>query len=175
MGKYGPSLSLSLVGNRLTAFPFKQPDLIPSFSHIKKEITNRIIAAGPNWTWHGKRYLGVAHGDIGILTQLVLADPDLATGASFLQDKLGELLRLQQANGNWPAKEGEGSSKSNGLIQICHGAPGFVVSLERLRPYFLTMADRIDEAIERGRNAIWEYGLLRKEPCLCHGILGNAL
>jgi hypothetical protein len=110
---------------------------------------------------------------MGILTQLILTDPNLAKG-SFANSKLDLLLNLQQSDGNWPTKEGEGRGGKH-LMQICHGAPGFVISLESLRPFFPNMADRIDEAITRGRNLIWEEGLLRKEPCLCHGILGNAL
>lgn len=131
------------------------------------------MAAGPNWTWHDKRYIGVAHGDMGILTQLILTDPNLSTG-SFAGNLLERLLSQQQSDGNWPAKEDE-DREGKRLIQLCHGAPGFVVSLQRLRPFFTHMEGRIDEAIRRAREAIWEKGLLRKEPCLCHGILGNAL
>lgn len=140
---------------------------------MKKRLVDRITAAGPNWTWHNKRYIGVAHGDVGILTQLILTDRSLATG-SFAQSILERLLDQQLPNGNWPAKPGE-TDEGKRLVQVCHGAPGFVVSLERLRPFFPSLQTRIDEAIRKGRNVIWEEGLLRKEPCLCHGILGNAL
>ncbi|KAL2020041.1 hypothetical protein VTK56DRAFT_8944 [Thermocarpiscus australiensis] len=135
------------------------------------EISNTVMNNGPHWRWHGRRYLGAVHGDIGIVTQLVLTSPSLAPR---LQPILERLLGMQLADGNWPSSEESGGS-GGGLVQFCHGAPGFVVSLLTLRPYFPDLHDRIDEAIRRGRECIWNQGLLKKEPSLCHGIFGNAL
>jgi len=126
-----------------------------------------------NWEWHGKRYFGAAHGDIGIITQVVLSNPSLAPQ---LARRLEKLLELQLSDGNWPSsarslKEGKTAS----LIQWCHGAPGFLYSLQSLRPYFPELQNRIDSAIEKGQSVTWRHGLLTKEPSLCHGIFGNAL
>ncbi|RBR03777.1 hypothetical protein FVER53590_02175 [Fusarium verticillioides] len=109
----------------------------------------------------------------GIITQLVLSNPSLAPQ---LARRVEKLLELQGPDGNWPSslrslKEGKGAS----LIQWCHGAPGFLYSLTSLRPYFPDLQDRIDSAIEKGQSITWKHGLLTKEPCLCHGIFGNAL
>ncbi|KAM0561155.1 hypothetical protein ACHAPJ_003659 [Fusarium lateritium] len=142
-----------------------------------RRLAERILATDDdgrgNWEWHGKRYFGAAHGDIGIITQLVLSNPSLAPQ---LTSRLEKLLELQLSDGNWPSsarslKEGKNAS----LIQWCHGAPGFLYSLTSLRPYFPELEDRIDSAIEKGQSIIWRHGLLTKEPCLCHGIFGNAL
>lgn len=142
-----------------------------------KRLTERIMATDDdgrgNWEWHGKRYFGAAHGDIGIITQLVLSNPSLAPQ---LTRRVEKLLELQGPDGNWPSslrslKEGKGAS----LIQWCHGAPGFLYSLTSLRPYFPDLQDRIDSAVEKGQSLTWRHGLLTKEPCLCHGIFGNAL
>ncbi len=135
------------------------------------EFSNTIMNRGPRWKWHGRRYLGAVHGDIGIVTQLVLTSPSLAPR---LQPIFERLLDMQLPDGNWPSSEGNGSS-GKGLVQFCHGAPGFIVSLTALRPYFPEFRDRIDEAIKKGRECVWSQGLLKKEPCLCHGIFGNAL
>ncbi|KAL2257959.1 hypothetical protein VTK26DRAFT_8911 [Humicola hyalothermophila] len=135
------------------------------------EISNTIMNRGPRWTWHGKRYLGAVHGDIGIVTQLVLTSPSLAPR---LQHVVERLLGMQFADGNWPSSE-EGASRGKGLVQFCHGAPGFIHSLLALRLYFPELHGRFDEAIRRGRECVWKQGLLKKEPCLCHGIFGNAL
>lgn len=126
-----------------------------------------------NWEWYGKRYFGAAHGDIGIITQLVLAVPSFAPQ---LSGKLAKLLELQLPDGNWHSsarslKEG----KSARLVQWCHGAPGFIYSLRSLRPYFPNLQTQIDNAIVRGQDVVWRHGLLVKEPSLCHGIFGNAL
>lgn len=135
------------------------------------EISNTILNRGPHWRWHGRRYLGAVHGDIGIITQLVLTSPSLAPQ---LQPVLEKLLRMQLPDGNWPSSEESGGS-GKGLVQFCHGAPGFVVSLSSLRRFFPDLHDRIDNGISRGRECIWRQGLLKKEPNLCHGIFGNAL
>ncbi|KAF7553991.1 hypothetical protein G7Z17_g3235 [Cylindrodendrum hubeiense] len=126
-----------------------------------------------NWEWHGRRYFGAAHGDIGIITQLALSNPSLAPQ---LSSRIEKLLELQTPDGNWPdgarsLKEGRTPS----LVQWCHGAPGFIYSLLSLRPYFPLLHEQIDTAIEKGQELIWRHGLLTKEPSLCHGIFGNAL
>ncbi|RGP67844.1 3 like [Fusarium sporotrichioides] len=142
-----------------------------------RRLTERIMSTDDdgrgNWEWHGKRYFGAAHGDIGIITQVVLSNPSLAPQ---LTRRLEKLLELQLPDGNWPSsvrslKEG----KSASLIQWCHGAPGFLYSLQSLRPYFPELQSRIDSAIEKGESITWRHGLLTKEPSLCHGIFGNAL
>ena len=142
-----------------------------------RRLTERIMSTDDdgrgNWEWHGKRYFGAAHGDIGIITQVVLSNPSLAPQ---LAQRLEKLLELQLSDGNWPSsarslKEGKTAS----LIQWCHGASGFLYSLQSLRPYFPELESRIDSAIEKGQSITWRHGLLTKEPSLCHGIFGNAL
>ncbi|KAL0472920.1 hypothetical protein QR685DRAFT_156467 [Neurospora intermedia] len=135
------------------------------------EITNTILNRGPNWTWHDKRYLGAVHGDIGILTQVVLTSPETAPQ---LESVLDRLLRLQHPSGNWPSSE-QHAHTGKCLVQFCHGAPGFVVSLLSLREHFPALQEKVDAAIGLGRKCIWAEGLLKKEPSLCHGIFGNAL
>ncbi|KAL2161795.1 hypothetical protein VTH06DRAFT_7579 [Thermothelomyces fergusii] len=136
------------------------------------EVSNAILNRGPRWTWHGRRYLGAVHGDIGIVTQLVLTSPELA---GRLRPALERLLDMQLPDGNWPSSEESGERGKKGLVQFCHGAPGFVLSLAALRPHFPELRDRIDAALESGRECVRMQGLLKKEPSLCHGIFGNAL
>jgi hypothetical protein len=137
---------------------------------INPVITSLIEAMLPQqpWIWMGHQYLGAVHGEIGIVTQIVLSD---ASYAPKLENKLLSLVKLQGADGNWPAIE----DKDIGLVQFCHGAPGFVLSLLVIRLYFPTLHAEIDEAIALGRKVTWERGLLTKEPNICHGISGNAL
>lgn len=137
--------------------------------HLER-VVRRILQTPKPWTWHGKEYYGAVHGTIGIITQCVLSCPDLAT--STLEPDLIEMLDAQFDSGNWPSSAGGHDDR---LVQFCHGAPGFVLSLLKLRPYYPHLAERIDRAIARGRRCIWDRGLLTKEPCLCHGISGNAL
>lgn len=124
-----------------------------------------------SWVWGGKKFAGAVHGDIGIITQLVLCLPELAPK---LESHLLRLLSLQLEDGNWPKFTDQGETASP-IIQICHGAPGFLVSLQALRPYYPHLAADFDKAIAKGTEVIWAKGLLRKEPALCHGVFGNAL
>ena len=120
------------------------------------------------WAMNGKHYLGPVHGSIGLLTQVVLSSPQ---HAKQLEGMLEKLLDLQDEHGNWPSSiEGQ-----NSLLHFCHGAPCFVLSLVAVRPHFSALQQRIDSAVARARELIWREGLLVKEPCLCHGITGNAL
>ncbi|TVY87711.1 LanC-like protein-like protein [Lachnellula willkommii] len=143
------------------------PDLATTINTVITSLIEAVIPQQP-WVWGGRQYLGTVHGEIGILTQIVLSDPSYAPK---LQSKLLELLALQGEEGNWPVIEG----KEIGLIQFCHGAPGFVLSLLATRSHFPTLHTAIDAAVARARNLIWEKGLLTKEPNICHGILGNGL
>lgn len=141
-----------------------------------KLVAERILATDDdgqgNWEWHGKRYFGAVHGDIGIITQLVLSVPD---NAPRLSKKLDELLSYQQSDGNFPSSARSLQKGSSDLIQVCHGATGFLYSLEALRPHFSKLRNKIDSAISGAQEVVWSEGLLIKQPCLCHGIFGNAL
>ncbi|KAH7157473.1 hypothetical protein B0J13DRAFT_541875 [Dactylonectria estremocensis] len=153
------------------------PEYAPLIESPLHRLTECIMATDDdgrgNWEWHGKRYFGAAHGDIGIITQLVLSNPSLAPQ---LSSRLERLIELQAPDGNWP--EGARSLKQGrtpSLVQWCHGAPGFIYSLLSLRPYFPLLQEQIDTAVTKGQGLIWRHGLLTKEPSLCHGIFGNAL
>ena len=145
------------------------PALADEVKPAQEILISRILAIGPPWFFREKQNLGPGHGEIGILTQVVLTDPKRAKE---LEPKLIDLLGRQLDDGNWPhAADGE----RRDLVHWCHGAPGFVVSLMALREYFPDVRDEIDAAIKKGRELIWEKGVLRKEPNLCDGTTGNAL
>lgn len=133
------------------------------------EVIANIMDSPRPWKWHGKAYVGAVHGAIGIITQIVLTD---ASWAPKLQAELTVLLSYQYESGNFPSCLPPGKDR---LVQVCHGAPGVVSSLLSIRAFFPDIADRIDKVVSRARACIWERGLLTKEPCLCHGITGNAL
>ncbi|TRX96672.1 hypothetical protein FHL15_002338 [Xylaria flabelliformis] len=141
-------------------------------AHLERTIistVNRILSVPQPWVWHGKQYIGAVHGSIGIITQVVLSMP---SAADRLQPLVLELLNHQFSSGNFPSSLPAGSDR---LVQFCHGGPGFVISLRTLLPYFPTISGKIKDAISKAQSDIWRRGLLTKEPCLCHGIAGNAL
>ncbi|KAI4231347.1 MAG: hypothetical protein LQ349_005672 [Xanthoria aureola] len=138
-----------------------------------KKVGDRILQDGPPWRWHGKEYLGAVHGSVGIITQLVLCNPDYAAHPK-VTAALNDLLRSQDsAGGNFPSSVESGRDS---LVQFCHGAPGFVLSLPLIQKYFDAATQvTIDDCVAQARNCIWERGLLTKEPNLCHGATANAL
>jgi hypothetical protein len=147
------------------------PDSAPLLEEPAALITESILAEGPDWITHKARYIGVGHGDIGIITQVVLTTPSVAPR---VEPWLVRLLDWQLENGNWDKKQDEPPGGKS-LVQFCHGAPGFVLSLVAMRPYFPALIPRIDAAVEKGREVTWKEGILTKEPNLCHGTLGNAM
>lgn len=131
------------------------------------EVVETILESPRPWKWHGKAYVGAVHGAFGIITQIVLTDP--VRYAPKVEAELAVLLSYQYEEGNWPSSIPPGKDR---LVQVCHGAPGVVNCLVSIREYFPNLRRKIDDAIARGRNCIWERGLLTKEPCLCHGEQG---
>ncbi|SLM37217.1 Lanthionine synthetase C-like [Lasallia pustulata] len=133
-------------------------------------ICGTILHSPRPWTWHNKHYLGAAHGSVGIITQVVLSRPACAPA---VRDDLVAVLDAQLSSGNWPSSlPFSGDDK---LVQFCHGAPGVVISLRSLAPYFPELGAEIESAVERGERCVVERGALRKEACLCHGMAGNAM
>ena len=152
---------------------------VPSCKKILDEqlqkVARKIMQANDSgrkrWLWAGKQFAGAAHGDIGIVTQLVLSVPALARD---LEPQVQKFLRMQAPNGNWQKHTDEPEDVPN-VVQFCHGSPGFIYSFKALRPYYPNLQNEFDAVIARAQENVWKEGLLRKEPALCHGIPGNAL
>ncbi|KAH6904189.1 lanthionine synthetase C-like protein [Coprinopsis sp. MPI-PUGE-AT-0042] len=138
------------------------------------------------WMWYGKRYLGGAHGVVGIL-QMMLSCP-----AHLIQSHIGDIMstiewlsRLQTGEGNWPSKAPRGRRSVDAeLIQWCHGAPGVLILLATVLRLgsendsaTLQLSDGLREsftvALKNGANLVYEKGLLRKGVGLCHGVSGS--
>jgi hypothetical protein len=126
------------------------------------------------WAWHGKHYLGAAHGVSGILTALLDAHTQ---GTALSQEVLARihttidyLHSLRLPSGNYPTQVGK--QDADRLVQWCHGAPGVLLLLVRAyeifgEPKYLAWA-------EMAADVVWSRGLLRKGNGLCHGVAGNA-
>eukprot|EP00731_Ephydatia_muelleri_P022805 Em0015g388a len=126
------------------------------------------------YTWHGKHYLGAAHGLAGIMTVLLQVYglvPSLQPRISALvKPCVDYLLSLKMPSGNFPSSlESAGTDK---LVHWCHGAAGVVHMFAHAYRVF---GDRkyLDAAVDCGE-VVWDRGLLRKGYGLCHGVAGNA-
>lgn len=133
------------------------------------------------WEWHKKRYLGAAHGVVGILHTLLYLQKSETDQIKVSQKgvELQSLLKvaiqtLQLEPYCWPEsgnlRSSIGSSASEDkLVHWCHGAPGHVLLLVKAYEVFQDDA-YLQKAREIGEKVIWPWGLLRKGVGLCHGI-----
>lgn len=128
-----------------------------------EDVIEAILDSPKPWKWHGKAYVGAVHGAFGIITQIVLTDFRYAKD---VEADLAAWLSYQFDSGNWPSSIPPGKDR---LVQVCHGAPGIINCLDSIKTHFPNLKDKIEKAITKGRECVWERGLLTKEPCLCHG------
>jgi lantibiotic modifying enzyme len=136
------------------------------------------------WVWHESWYLGAAHGISGILQSLLalvaseLQRLDRQLGGKVHDDIQGTIDKLQEhcfASGNLDSSIHTPSrkSRSDRLVQWCHGAPGRVLLLLQAHRVY-GRDDYLQRATHIANDVMWPRGLLRKGVGLCHGIAGNA-
>jgi lantibiotic modifying enzyme len=152
------------------------------------------------WEWHGKRYLGAAHGVSGILVTLLrhadrLTSKQMATiqqtirmlllkpntddssssshkKKSISSDDANSLARCE--SGNWKSSL---EMQRDVLVQWCHGAPGFIPLLVKAKHAFASdtaFTLLLEEALDEAALVTAQRGVLRKGLGLCHGVSGNA-
>ncbi|UQC89096.1 abscisic acid ABA receptor [Colletotrichum lupini] len=151
---------------------------------------------------------GTTHGDLGIITQLVLTSPPLAASPS-LTSRLAALLDLQSPNGDrpgpsptspsqpprsdaqqssdappTPAQQEPSETAAAAASQprsrgFASGPQGLVISLLSLRPFFPSLHDRIDAAVDEAREFLWARAVDPEGPTeevnLFYGSLSTAL
>lgn len=124
------------------------------------------------YSWHGKHYVGAAHGIVGIMFMLLQVYPNcklVASHISEIQNCIDYLLSKQFSSGNFPSSL---ENESDRLIHWCHGAPGAVYLM--LKAYKVFNEQKYLDAATKCGNVVWKRGLLRKGYGICHGVAGNA-
>ncbi|VDO26329.1 unnamed protein product [Onchocerca flexuosa] len=149
-------------------------------------VVNKIIASGRSYAvskrfkvplmyqYHGRHYLGTAHGLMGILQMLLCFIEFLDEGAkSDVLETVDWILSLQLKNGNIPSKvEEEGIDRGeNELVHWCHGATGAVHLM--IVAYLQTHNEKYLKSANAALNLIWQKGILMKGPGICHGAAGS--
>lgn len=119
---------------------------------------------------------GAGHGYVGnvfpVLRSLEILGDDLYKR---WMDTIAQTVTLtaQREHGlaNWRPSIGKArKGRDNFLVQQCHGAPGFVISLAEL--YGCGYED-FDQVLREAGELTWQAGPLNKFPGLCHGTPGN--
>lgn len=128
------------------------------------------------YEYYQTQYLGAAHGLCAIL-QMLISVPDFPLHDR-VQASIDYLLTLQDAHGNFPCAmdelPGSGSRQrpeDQMLVHWCHGSPGMIYLFAKAYRRF-QKEEYLTAALRCGDN-IWERGLLKKGPGICHGVAGN--
>jgi lantibiotic modifying enzyme len=135
------------------------------------------------WKWHETKYLGAAHGVVGILHTLLSLTPqelksleEAYTASSLIRKTIDQLDNFCWPSGNLQSSikaMGTAQSGSDKLVQWCHGAPGHILLLVKAYAVFEN-EHYLQRARQIADEVVWPRGLLRKGVGLCHGIAGNA-
>jgi len=124
------------------------------------------------FSWHDKVYIGAAHGLAGILTMLLQARHYVtpAEMEELIRPSVDYVLNMQMDSGNFPSSKGNDKDR---LVHWCHGAPGVCHLLLTAHRVWGGDTDMYLTAARRAGDLVWERGLLKKGPGLCHGVAGN--
>lgn len=129
------------------------------------------------YQYHGIEYLGAAHGLSGIL-QVMLMDPGWLSTANKSDEQdvwraVDWLVGQQDDDGGFPTALDSAARGDRKLLHWCHG-PGGIIHL-LLQAHLRRPEERYLAAARRSADAIWQRGLLRKGPGICHGVAGSGL
>lgn len=122
------------------------------------------------YSWHGKEYVGAAHGYAGILYMLLEAHRYLdSEQLNLIKEAIDFIQGIKYPSSNYPSSIG---SQTDRLVHWCHGAPGVVHLL--IKAYIVYKDESYLESALACGDVIWQRGILKKGFSLCHGISGNA-
>lgn len=119
------------------------------------------------YQYHGREYLGAAHGVSAILFSL-LNIPLSKRDSKHVKATIDAILQLQDKSGNFPSKFNKPEAH---LVHWCHGAPGIVLLMAKA--YKIFKEEKYLNSCLRCGDLVWEKGLLKKGPGLCHGITSS--
>ena len=118
-------------------------------------------------------FLDAVHGFVATAAAVVagrhLLDPaEWAAWEACIANTVRRTAEWEGPCANWRARlESAPLRESPGLVQFCHGAPGFVICLGDFP------ASSLDDLLVAGGETTWAAGPLRKGSNLCHGTGGN--
>nr|CAD2165449.1 unnamed protein product [Meloidogyne enterolobii] len=123
------------------------------------------------YQWHGDEYLGAAHGVSGIL-QILLSYWDFLdySAKTAVRQSVDWYLSIQLNDGNFPSGT-DRIGRTEELIHWCHGATGALHMF--LAAHLVFDGAKYLQAAIRCGQLIWERGILRKGPGICHGVAGS--
>lgn len=93
-----------------------------------------------------------------------------------MKESIDFILTTRKPNGNFPPAMNPSNNKvpdrdTKDLLHWCHGAAGIFHLMLKAYTYFCDK--KYLYVCEECSDIIWQRGLLRKGPGICHGIAGN--
>ena len=130
------------------------------------------------YSYYDTEYLGAAHGLCAIL-QMLLSVPgyyEQCSAKDDIKQSVNFLLQMQTSSGNFPCAMDEAPPyrprpESEDLVHWCHGAPGMIYLL--VKAYQLFKEDKYLQGALNCGECVWNKGLLKKGPGICHGVAGS--
>ncbi|KAJ3180753.1 hypothetical protein HDU87_001866 [Geranomyces variabilis] len=166
-----------------------RPTFREAITKAQMSVIDAMLRGAPSkdsagWRFHGRLYLAAGHGWVGIIAQILLTDPS-ASRAAQVRPWLIKCIDEQQPDGSWKcffddAEHAALDAQAREIVSMGHGAPSVLLGLLAVRGIYVEAGDdeivrKIDNAVARAQDHIWEKGLLTKESCLLHGAAGNSL
>ncbi|KAJ0174277.1 hypothetical protein K1T71_010423 [Dendrolimus kikuchii] len=124
--------------------------------------------------YYNTEYLGAAHG-VSFILQMLLSVPGYLhynkSAAHDIKSTVEFIASLQTGDGNWPCCMEETGLADHKLVHWCHGAPGTIYLMAKA--FLVYKEQKYMDACIRAAEVVWQKGLLRKGPGICHGVAGN--
>jgi len=145
-------------------------------SNEMKKLAQVMLKSGRNYSqlnnvdvplmyqYHGREYLGAAHGISAILFSLLQIDLS-ENDTKDVKETIDKILTLQDSSGNFPSKYNKPEAH---LVHWCHGAPGLIYLMAKAYKIFSDQK-YLNSCLKCG-DLVWVKGLLKKGPGICHGI-----
>lgn len=169
VGRCGYLLGMEWLKQEIQAEIISMPDM--------KKLGRVIVNSGRSYArdlevplmyqYHGREYLGAAHGVSSILFSLLnipLENPDLVD----IKTTIDAILNLQDSSGNFPSKFNKPENHLKTKIHWCHGVSGVVFLMAKA--YKIFNEPKYLESCLKCGDLVWQKGLLKKGPGICHGI-----
>lgn len=123
----------------------------------------------PILPYTGWEFYGIAHGTTGQVYTALHVTKYAEQKSPVIQNTVDFFLENYSAKKIWPVKTGHLGSE---LVHWCHGAPGFVFFFGKA--FEVYQEEKYKKAAEEAGEHVWNFGILKKGPGICHGISGNA-